>query len=190
MMQDSCNHNTVRNNVMYIYHGLNLNYGANTNYIYNNTFVSNLNWTRSSGSYPAAVSVDGPGDSHSNIIKNNICQDFLYECIGLRSGTGNVADYNCKYMSDGSTPGGQGQQTHDIWMQDPKINNAGGSKASDYQVASNSPCVDAGESIAEITNDYEGISRPQGTGFDMGAFESRYGGGNPPSPPADLRIVE
>jgi hypothetical protein len=36
-----------------------------------------------------------------------------------------------------------------------------------------SPAIDAGESLSEVTNDYDGNHRPQGAGYDIGAFERR-----------------
>jgi len=42
---------------------------------------------------------------------------------------------------------------------------------SDFHLQSSSPAIDAGVALAEALNDYEGNPRPQGNGFDMGAFE-------------------
>jgi hypothetical protein len=42
---------------------------------------------------------------------------------------------------------------------------------SDYGLQASSPAKDAGTSLSQVTNDYLGVSRPQGSGYDMGAFE-------------------
>ncbi len=42
---------------------------------------------------------------------------------------------------------------------------------SNYDLANNSPCRDAGQTIAFLHSDYWGLPRPQGTAFDMGAAE-------------------
>lgn len=43
----------------------------------------------------------------------------------------------------------------------------------EYAIPSNSPCVNTG-AISTATTDFIGTSRPQGTGWDMGAFELVY----------------
>jgi hypothetical protein len=52
--------------------------------------------------------------------------------------------------------------------------------------------IDAGTNLSSlgVTNDFLGTARPQGAGFDIGAFE--YTGGQTqyrPSPPVGLRTV-
>jgi hypothetical protein len=41
----------------------------------------------------------------------------------------------------------------------------------DYHLQSNSPCIDKGITLTSVLDDKDGISRPQGLGYDMGAFE-------------------
>jgi hypothetical protein len=41
----------------------------------------------------------------------------------------------------------------------------------DYHLASGAPAVDAGEPVAEVTVDRDGVERPQGRGPDVGAYE-------------------
>jgi hypothetical protein len=36
----------------------------------------------------------------------------------------------------------------------------------------NSPCINAGSTISSVNQDYNGVSRPQGNKYDIGAFES------------------
>jgi hypothetical protein len=43
--------------------------------------------------------------------------------------------------------------------------------AGDYRLGLGSACIDAGLVIAAVTNDLPGQSRPQGAGYDMGAYE-------------------
>lgn len=42
----------------------------------------------------------------------------------------------------------------------------------DYQLSEGSPAIDAGVAIPSVTHDRRGTSRPQGKGFDIGAYES------------------
>jgi hypothetical protein len=43
-----------------------------------------------------------------------------------------------------------------------------------YHLQAASPAIDAGLCVSGIRNDYDGILRPQGSGCDIGAFESNY----------------
>ena len=41
----------------------------------------------------------------------------------------------------------------------------------DFHFQPDSPAIDAGEPLAEVAIDFDGVSRPQGAGWDIGAFE-------------------
>ena len=43
---------------------------------------------------------------------------------------------------------------------------------SDYHLLETSPAIDGGTTLTEITDDLDGNARPQGAGYDMGAYES------------------
>ena len=43
--------------------------------------------------------------------------------------------------------------------------------ADDYQLAPTSPALDTGETRADVPTDIVGVGRPQGAGFDVGAYE-------------------
>jgi hypothetical protein len=59
------------------------------------------------------------------------------------------------------------QGAHSLGV-DPQFLDAG---SSDFQVISGSPAVDAGVELPTLATDIEGTSRPQGSGYDMGAYE-------------------
>jgi len=46
----------------------------------------------------------------------------------------------------------------------------------DYHLAAGSPAVDAGRALAPVTDDIEGTPRPRGAAYDIGCYESAYGG--------------
>jgi len=48
----------------------------------------------------------------------------------------------------------------------------------DYRLKNSSPCRDVGVNIQDLTDDIIGSSRPEGVGFDMGAYEG-YGLNSP-----------
>jgi Right handed beta helix region/Protein of unknown function (DUF1565) len=52
----------------------------------------------------------------------------------------------------------------------------------DFHLQSSSPAVDDGITIPVITTDFDGTSRPQGLGYDLGAYELPITGTSQPSP--------
>ena len=54
---------------------------------------------------------------------------------------------------------------------DPDFVQTGFGTTDDYHVAAGSPAVDAGTAVGAPAVDLEGSSRPQGNGFDIGAYE-------------------
>jgi hypothetical protein len=72
-------------------------------------------------------------------------------------------------------------------MSDPLFVNA---TESDFHLQGSSPARDKGMFIAAVLVDYEGVRRPEGNGYDVGAFEftgtSQTTMG--PPPPTDLRV--
>ena len=43
--------------------------------------------------------------------------------------------------------------------------------AQDYHLVQSSPAIDAGRTLAGVTTDRDGETRPQGAGYDVGAYE-------------------
>src|SRR5438132_7445491 len=41
----------------------------------------------------------------------------------------------------------------------------------DFHLTRNSAAIDGGLTLSGVTNDYEGVVRPQGTAYDIGAYE-------------------
>jgi hypothetical protein len=70
---------------------------------------------------------------------------------------------------------------------DPILVDPGTDLVADKKPQSGSPAVDAGIAIAEVLTDFEGLARPQGSAYDIGAFE----GSGPPdtTPPAGLLTI-
>jgi hypothetical protein len=53
----------------------------------------------------------------------------------------------------------------------------------DFHLESSSPAIDAGLTIPTVTADLEGVLRPQGAGYDLGAYEFAIASGTTPPPP-------
>lgn len=192
-MVDGSSTGIVRNNIAFVYTGINLHTnGAMTQNIevYNNTFVADLAWhvfecTSPNWVCPSGIAIGTPGYANNITIRNNIFVDYYFSHIRIDGGTGNTADYNLKYNSNGSTPGGQTQQAHDVWKQDPKL--VGGySAATGYQLQSSSPAIGVGVTLTtQVPTDYWGTARPRGAAYDIGASKGLVD----ISPPVGLMLL-
>jgi|SRR5688572_5002985 len=66
--------------------------------------------------------------------------------------------------------------------------------AGDYRLVDGSTAIDRGANLSSmISDDFAGRARPQGNGFDVGAYEHIAGGTfentSPPAPPMNLRVI-
>lgn len=149
-----------------------------TTQIYNNTFacVDNNIYSIYLGGGPA-------GSAHT--VKNNIGYECLAIFRGYVDGETFVSDYNIWHTSAaepfclGATSScgyhdlagwrGHGFDTTlstETISADPLF-----VSASDYRLQSGSPAKDSGTTIASFSTDKNGISRPQGSAWDIGAYE-------------------
>lgn len=119
--------------------------------IINNTFVDIVHFGISLG----PKGVDG-------IVKNNIFYN-INTAYRTREGATVIEDYNLMYNAPIKTPG-----PHTIIEVNPMFVDV---KNNDFHLTPNSPAIDRGESISEIKKDLDNIPRPQGKGYDIGAYE-------------------
>lgn len=71
---------------------------------------------------------------------------------------------NCNfYNNTWSTPSGFNLTTHNPQYQDRNIGN--------FKLRQGSPLIDIGKTISTVTTDADGVLRPQGSGYDIGAYE-------------------
>jgi parallel beta helix pectate lyase-like protein len=83
--------------------------------------------------------------------------------------SGVTVAYNMTYGGTASTGSGSGVTiSNNVDNTDPKFIDALGLN---FQLASGSPAINAGTSLTYVTNDFLGITRPQGAAYDIGAFE-------------------
>jgi serralysin len=126
------------------------------NRAYNNTVYRSGNGNVGCGTdcYPAIyVGVSQSGAD----VRNNLVFGNLTSSVG-NSGSGTVLGTNMT-----SNPG--------------YLNATGG----DFHLAAGSPAIDTGTTLSVVTKDRDGVSRPQGAGYDVGAYEHTNAGPRAPT---------
>ncbi|MDD5673480.1 MAG: choice-of-anchor Q domain-containing protein [Chitinivibrionales bacterium] len=138
--------NTIGLAIGHYGYGTLTNISAINNTIYNAQVAVNPSWI-------------GTGITFSNVVlRNNIfCDDDLQ--VRLADGVVS-ADHNGFYNS---TAIGTNAVTGNPLF----VNAAGG----DFHLRAGSPLIDAGSSAGAPAMDFDGLARPQGAGFDIGAYE-------------------
>ena len=134
---------------------LKLRDNTNNTQIYGNTFY---------GSGGNAIQMDKSYAKNVQI-KNNIFYDITgYDIYKGYTPVNEVTIINNLYDN---TPNIDGITDNNQIIGNPQFVNPG----FDFHLQSTSPVIDRGLSLPEITRDYEHNPRPQGSGYDIGAYE-------------------
>ncbi len=164
---NACHHLIIRNNIFeYRDIGVAAFSGEfHDIFIYNNVFNSIL----SGDSWGTSVALTNVTNYD---YRNNITVDCHKEHRKILGGSG-IVDYNLAWSSDGShftmEPG---LQAHDLMGVNPKfVKYTGNFGENDYHLQAGSPAINAGAALSDVPNDFDGTARPQGSGYDIGAFE-------------------
>ena len=157
--------------------------------IYNNTIIG--------GAYQQGNPVRIQARDHITVnMKNNIgySTSSNQTLINLSGSMTENIDYNIWYCPnnsncyDGSSWSGWKSRGFDAHgdNSNPRLN-------SSYQINdTGAPSYDAGTTIGLFSDDKDGVSRPQGSAWDIGAYEFGTGAGpvsDEPLPPSNLRIL-
>ena len=126
--------------------GIQIDFGVTNPQAYNNTVYANDDGSGVGGIYIGQY-------SSGAIIRNNI----VYNNLGFGQIT-----------NDGS-----GTTIESNLTADPQLVNPA---AGDFHLQSSSPAIDVGLTLLEVPTDIDGVSRPQGSGYDIGAYEFKVGG--------------
>ena len=151
---------TFRNNeFVQMRQGINLN-GASGIAVLNNTFSGILQ--------EAVIPVQTPAVQITNNIFYNVGSgDDSYVCADTTSQATLQVASNDHFMQGGAAPGTYCGNAPHLTL-DPLFTNAA---ANDFHLQSNSPMIDQGTTLTQVTNDYYATPRPQGAGYDIGAVE-------------------
>ena len=143
--------------------------------LYNNTFYS-CGTTNSSSPSSGCYAVGS-----MNAV-NNIC----YQTANFQyfDGVSGESCSNNLFYGSGATPSGCSTGAINV---NPLFNNL---TSFDFTLASNSPAINAGYAETSLKWDHNGSTRPQGSGYDVGAYEYFAGGSTVqvPNPPTNLSV--
>ena len=122
------------------------------------------------GDSPGGVTLENTRVENNIVIKS--ARMGIYETG--KTGTNNHFINNLTY---GNATGNFVLQNGDVdqgtMTLDPKFVNP---SQDDFHLQSSSPAIDAGVSLADVSTDFDGTLRPQGSGYDLGAYEFKSGG--------------
>src|SRR5579864_929655 len=167
--------------------------GTGTVQVFNNTLsdCAANNSSNASGSRGAFGVGGGPSTLLMNL-RNNVANQNAGEIYVDGVKTQIKGDHNLWYgVGNGPT-----QTTNNLNVDPQFVNRSGG----DLHLNSTSPAKDSGLTVAPANSfvpnsgqvrDKDGTPRPQGTAFDLGAYELAVGGTttNPPNAPASVSVV-
>ncbi len=128
--------------------------------VINNTFYDN-----GEGSWGGGISVESQ-DAEDVVIRNNICSQNLSFQIQVEVSIPNLTvDYN---LIDGYRGYDDEIYGSDYLEGDPMFVNP---SRADFHLQEGSPAIDNGSSVDAPNDDFDGNPRPQGDGYDIGAYE-------------------
>jgi hypothetical protein len=127
--------------------------------LYNNTFYNVT---------PGSIGIQS--GSTGAVLKNNLIQGTS---APVNSGSGTVCTDTLFSGGSGTMPAACTQTVTGA----AKMANPG---AGDFRLTAGSAAIDAGVTLSETSRDPDGVARPQGAAYDIGAYE--FGGGAVPPP--------
>jgi len=147
--------------------------GVTMHPVHNITFINNTLYHNGNNNWGGGIQLENP-DASGIVIRNNIfSQNLLFQISNESSGENLTVDHNLlhnytreyEYEIRGT----------DCVEGDPEFV---GPLGADFHLRHSSPAIDQGSSTNAPSADYDGNQRPQGAGYDIGAYE--YAESTPP----------
>jgi len=149
--------------------------------IYNNTCFNGGSTSTSNQSQSGGFSFYIPATVTNNLIYQTNGRPYFTSdagCGDVKSGSNN------DFFGNGGAPSCGGLTSS--LNSNPQVVST---STPDLHPQSGSPLVDAGVTVAGLTWDHDGVARPQGTAFDIGAYELPGTTVARPAPPTNLSVV-
>jgi hypothetical protein len=131
-----------------------------------NIAYNNLVWNNNNGI------VIGIGATETKVFNNTVYQNSGTAGIYVKSDSTNaIVKNNIAYLNAGSNIRNDGAGTAldaNLAGIDPKFVDAANY---DFHLLAGSPAIDQGSLLSEVEKDFDGVARPQGGSYDIGAFE-------------------
>jgi hypothetical protein len=152
--------------------------------IYNNTCYNAGTSNGGDSSTTGGIEADIPAKLVNNIFYQTNAQPYLATTTGCTNISSGSAKNN--FFGNGAAPNCPGL-TNSLNV-DPMVVSV---STPNFRLQSASPMVDAGQTVATLTLDQNGVTRPQGAGYDIGASEFFAGGSTVqrPNPPTNLTVI-
>ena len=183
---DGVDDSIFRNNLLYNNHASGISlyaidgaHGSSNNKVFNNTIVMATN-----SRWPINIPHDRKRPPAGNVVENNILYtpDLNNGSILIASSSvaGFKSDYNV-IVPRFSDDGGNSTLTLAQWQAlGHDIHSVTGTPAQlfvdptdlDFQLAAGSPAIDAGLTLLDVPTDILGVTRPQGSAYDIGCYET------------------
>ena len=171
----------VYNNVIRGAHhsGIDVTYGGHNARIFNNTVYNTSGYGIAIG-----FGADSSQSAQNTVVRNNIViQRFQQIAIANLRGTNTLIENNLTFGVNTEVRqgpgGGNATINNNLVNVDPRFVNINNY---DFTLQAGSPAIDVGANLSEVAMDFAGNVRPQGSGFDLGAFEFGQSG-VPQQPP-------
>jgi hypothetical protein len=107
---------------------------------------------------------------NSKIYNNTVFGNAGVGILAGKRSQGAAIENNISYLNTGAAIAlqGRGSAAANNLTSEPLFVD---SATFDFHLQPGSPAIDAGVSLAEVPDDYDGTSRPQGAAYDIGAYE-------------------
>jgi hypothetical protein len=161
----------IVNNLVYCIAGWGIHLWHDANHV---TIANNTVFNSASGGVLVGggdfVNTDGPAD-HITVVNNIVFDNNAGIVESGRTGPHNLFANNLSFRNKVDWRLHGGKADRGAISADPEFVHYLPEGGGDYHLAIGSPAIDAGTPVEAPSDDLDGVPRPQGQGYDVGAYE-------------------